>query len=109
MELTLEAVALFSLKLVHETDGSSPILRDDPVMDDYQRNVFAFEVRNADIDTIQHKVDQCLDLALNALGGEQTPMGRELQKLSCDVRNAQTLEQMHPALLTLKDYLKAVQ
>ena len=109
MERPLETVALFSLKLAYETEGQSPILRDDMVMGDYQRDVFAFEVRNADIDTIQHKVDQCLDLALNALGGEQTPMGRELQKLSCDVRNAQTLEQMHPALLTLKDYLKAVQ
>lgn len=109
MELTLEAVALFSLKLVYESDGGSPILRDDPVMADYQRDVFAFELRNADIDTIQLKVDTCLGLALDALGGEQSPMGRELQKLSGDVRNAQTLEQMHPALLTLKDYLKAVQ
>ena len=34
MELTLEAVALFSLKLVYESDGGSPILRDDPVMGD---------------------------------------------------------------------------
>ena len=33
MELTLEAVALFALKLVHETDGGSPLLRDDPAMD----------------------------------------------------------------------------
>ena len=109
MELTLEAVALFSLKLVYESDGGSPILRNDPVMADYQRDVFAFELRNADIDAIQLKVDKCLGLALDALGGEQSPMGRELQKLSGDVRSAQTLEQMHPALLTLKDYLKAVQ
>ena len=27
MELTLEAVALFALKLVHETDDGSPLLR----------------------------------------------------------------------------------
>ena len=33
MELTLEAVALFALKLVHEEDGGSPVLRDDLVMD----------------------------------------------------------------------------
>ena len=31
MELTLEAVALFALKLVHETEDGSPILRDDLV------------------------------------------------------------------------------
>jgi hypothetical protein len=36
-------------------------------------------------------------------------MGRELLKLSGDFTQAQTLEQMHPALLTLKDYLKEVQ
>ena len=36
-------------------------------------------------------------------------MGRELQKLAAGFSNAQTPEQMHPALLTLKDYLKDVQ
>ena len=48
MESSLETVALFSLKLVYETDGHSPILRDDPVMDDYQREVFALLVRKDD-------------------------------------------------------------
>ena len=108
MELTLEAVALFSLKLVYESDGGSPILRDDPVMGDYQRDVFAFELRNADIDTIQLKVDTCLGLALDALGGEQSPMGRELQKLMTDVQQASTLEELNPPLEALKDYLKAI-
>lgn len=109
MQLPLEAVALYSLKLAYESEGSSPILRDDPAMSDYQRDVFAFELRNGDIDAIQLKVGRCLDLALDALGGAQTPMGRELLKLSGEFTNAQTLEQMHPALLTLKDYLKDVQ
>ncbi len=45
MELTLEAVALFALKLVHETDGGSPVLRDDPVMEGYDREVFGLLVR----------------------------------------------------------------
>ena len=109
MELTLEAVALFSLKLVHETDGGSPILRDDPAMSDYQRDVFAFELNKGNFDAIQLKVERCLDLALEALGGAHTAMGRELLKLSGDFTQAQTLEQMHPALMTLKDYLKEVQ
>ena len=41
MELPLETVALFALKLAYETEGSSPILRDDLVMADYEREVFA--------------------------------------------------------------------
>ncbi len=32
MELLLETVALYSLKLAYETEGHSPILRDDPLM-----------------------------------------------------------------------------
>ncbi len=34
MELRLETVALFTLKLAYETEGQSPILRDDLVMGD---------------------------------------------------------------------------
>ena len=45
MELPLETVALFALKLAYETEGSSPILRDDLVMADYEREVFALLVR----------------------------------------------------------------
>lgn len=109
MELPLETVALYALKLVYESEGSSPILRDDPAMDDYQRDVFAFDLRKGDIEVIQLKVERCLNQALAALGGAQTVMGRELQKLSAAFTDARTLEQMQPALLTLKDYLKDVQ
>ena len=35
MELPLETVALFSLKLAYETEDQSPILRDDLMMSDY--------------------------------------------------------------------------
>lgn len=109
MELPLESVALYALKLAYESEGSSPILRDDPAMSDYQRDVFAFDLRKGDIDAIQDKIERCVALALDALGGAQTVMGRELQKLAAGFSNAQTPEQMHPALLTLKDYLKDAQ
>ncbi|WP_426245317.1 hypothetical protein [Pseudomonas sp. TWR3-1-1] len=109
MESSLEAVALFSLKLVHETDGQSPVLRDDYVMADYQRELFALLVRNGDIAGIQHKVAECLRHALNALGGAEKPLGRELYKLACAFQHAKTLTQLHTPLEQLKDYLKDIQ
>ena len=109
MELPLETVALFSLKLAYETEGQIPILRDDFAMGDYQKDVFALLVRNGDVEVIQQKVDECLNLAMNALGGTGTVMGRELQKLSTDFSNAQSIEQMATPLAQLKDYLKAIQ
>ncbi len=45
MELLLETVALFCLKLAYETEDSSPILRDDLVMSEYEREVFGLLVR----------------------------------------------------------------
>ena len=109
MELPLESVALYALKLAYESEGSIPNLRDDPAMSDYPRDVFAFDLRKGDLDAIQDKIERCVALALDALGGAQTVMGRELQKLAAGFSNAQTPEQMHPAQLTLKDYLKDVQ
>ncbi|OAE11746.1 hypothetical protein AZH11_17815 [Pseudomonas simiae] len=108
MELTLEAVALFALKLVHETEGASPILRDDLVMDGYEREVFGLLVRQGDLATIQVKLDECIALALNSLGGANTVMGRELQRLAVDVRQASTFEELDAPLNALKDYLKAI-
>ena len=108
MELTLEAVALFALKLVHETEGASPILRDDLVMDGYEREVFGLLVRQGDLATIQLKLDECLALALDSLGGPNTVMGRELQRIAVDVRQAPTLEALDAPLNALKDYLKAI-
>jgi len=108
MELPLETVALFALKLAYETEGSSPILRDDLVMADYEREVFALLVRKGDIAAIQAKLDACLGLAMNALGGTDKPMGRELGRLSLDVQSACTLEQLNAPLLTLRDYLKDI-
>lgn len=108
MELLLEAVALFALKLVHETDGASPVLRDDLVMDGYEREVFGLLVRQGDLAGIQRKLDECLTLALESLGGAHTVMGRELQRLAMDVRQASTLAALNAPLNTLKDYLKAI-
>ncbi|MCF5545277.1 hypothetical protein [Pseudomonas salomonii] len=109
MELTLEAVALFALKLVHETDGASPLLRDDLVMDGYEREVFGLLVRQGDLATIQGKLNECIAQALNALGGADTVLGRELLKLFTDVQQASSLDELSTPLITLKDYLKDIQ
>lgn len=109
MELTLEAVALFALKLVHETDGASPLLRDDLVMDGYEREVFGLLVRQGDLATIQGKLNECIAQALNALGGADTVLGRELLKLFNDVQQASNLDELSAPLITLKDYLKDIQ
>lgn len=109
MELQLESVALFSLKLAYESEDSSPILRDDLVMDDYQRDVFELLVRRGDVESIQQKVDACVGLAMEALGGGEKPLGRELNRLATEFSSAQTIEQLDSPLMALRDYLKAVQ
>lgn len=109
MELQLESVALFSLKLAYETEGSSPILRDDLVMGDYQRDVFELLVRRGDVETIQLKVDECVGLALDAIGGVDKPLGRELRRLAGEFAEIQTMEQLDGPLIALKDYLKDIQ
>jgi hypothetical protein len=106
MELHLETVALFSLKLAYESEDSSPILRDDLVMGDYQRDVFELLVRRGDVEGIQVKVDECVGLALEAVGGVDKPLGRELGRLAGEFSSTQTFEQLGAPLLALKDYLK---
>ncbi|KRP44216.1 hypothetical protein SAMN04490190_5079 [Pseudomonas libanensis] len=108
MELSLEAVALFALKLVHETDDGSPVLRDDLVMDGYEREVFGLLVRQEDLAVIQAKIAECVDQALEALGGADTVMGRELQRLAQDVQNADQLDELRMPLNHLRDYLKDI-
>ncbi|PMV87402.1 MULTISPECIES: hypothetical protein [unclassified Pseudomonas] len=109
MELPLETVALFALKLAYETEGESPILRDDPIMSDYEREVFGLLVRRGDVEGIQVRVAHCVNLALVAIGGPDTPLGRELHRLSANFSNARTMEQLDAPLITLKDYLKEIQ
>ncbi|MGW8462869.1 hypothetical protein [Pseudomonas sp. CLCA07] len=109
MELLLETVALFCLKLSYETEDSSPILRDDLLMSDYEREVFGLLVRRGDVEVIQAKVDECVRLALNAIGGVDSVLGRELGRLATDFSATQTMEQIDPPLIALKNYLKDIQ
>ena len=108
MELPLETVALFALKLAYEREGESPILRDDPIMSDYEREVFGLLVRRGDVEGIQFRVAHCVGLALEALGGIETPLGRELNKLFADFNAAQTMEQLEAPVIALRDYLKVI-
>jgi hypothetical protein len=109
MELQLETVALFSLKLAYESEDSSPILRDDLVMGDYQRDVFELLVRRGDVEGIQVKVGECVGLALEAVGGVDKPLGRELRRLAGEFAGVQTMEELDPPLIALKGYLKDIQ
>ncbi|WP_347910772.1 hypothetical protein [Pseudomonas grandcourensis] len=109
MELQLESVALFSLKLAYETEDSSPILRDDLVMGDYQRDVFELLVRRGDVEGIQLKVDECVGLALEAIGGVEKPLGRELRRLAGEFSSREAMEQLDAPLIALRDYLKDIQ
>ncbi|WP_288096849.1 hypothetical protein [Pseudomonas sp.] len=109
MELHLETVALFSLKLAYESEDSSPILRDDLVMGDYQRDVFELLVRRGDVEGIQVKVGECVGLALEAVGGVDKPLGRELRRLAGEVAGVQTMALIGAPIVALKDYLKDIQ
>ena len=109
MELHLETVALFSLKLAYESEGSSPILRDDLVMGDYQRDVFELLVRRGDVEGIQVKVGECVGLALEAVGGVDKPLGRELGRLAGEFAGTRAMEELDAPLVALKDYLKDIQ
>lgn len=108
MELLLETVALFCLKLAYETEDSSPILRDDLVMGDYEREVFGLLVRRGDVEGIQAKVDKCVGVALDGIGSVDKPLGRELYRLSVELSKAQTMKQLDALLVVLKDYLKDI-
>jgi hypothetical protein len=109
MELLLETVALFCLKLAYEREGESPILRDDPIMSDYEREVFGLLVRRGDVEGIHFRVAYCIGLALDAIGGVDTPLGRELHRLAADFSNVPTMEQFEAPVIALRDYLKDIQ
>lgn len=108
METSLETIALFSLKLAYEEEGLSPILRDDMVMGDYQKDIFELLVKRGDVQAIQFKMNECLSLAMDALGGIEKPLGRELSKLSAQLSQAQSLEQLGQPLLAIKGYLRDI-
>ncbi|WP_458128398.1 hypothetical protein [Pseudomonas sp. Z2-11] len=108
MELLLETVALYSLKLAYETEGHSPILRDDPLMGGCDREVFGLLVRRGDLVGIQGEIGRCLGLALGAVGGVDTVLGRELGRLAEDFDAVQTMAELHSPAVTLRDYLRDV-
>ncbi|MGN8342235.1 hypothetical protein ACLEJQ_01335 [Pseudomonas sp. SMV71] len=109
MELLLETVALYSLKLAYETEGHSPILRDDPLMGGCDREVFGLLVRRGDLAGIQAEIGRCLDLALGAVGGLDTVLGRELKRLTENLHAVPTVTQLETSLIALKGYLKNIQ
>lgn len=109
MELPLETVALFALKLAYEREGESPILRDDPIMSDYEREVFGLLVRRGDVEGIQFRVEHCVGLALEAIGGVDTPLGRVLYRLAAEFGDARTTEELEAPVIALRDYLKDIQ
>ncbi len=92
MELLLETVALYSLKLAYETEGHSPILRDDPLMGSCDREVFELLIRRGDVAGIKGEIGRCLDLALVTVGGVDTVLGRELGRLAKDFGAVLTIE-----------------
>ncbi|MNX84463.1 hypothetical protein D3C86_1162620 [compost metagenome] len=78
-------------------------------MGDYQRDVFELLVRRGDVEAIQVKVDECVGLALEAVGGVDKPLGRELGRLAGEFAGVQTITHLDAPLITLKDYLKDIQ
>jgi hypothetical protein len=75
-------------------------------MGDYQRDVFELLVRRGDVEGIQVKVGECVGLALEAVGGVDKPLGRELGRLVGEFVSIQTMELLDAPLIALKDYLK---
>jgi hypothetical protein len=55
------------------------------------------------------KVGECVGLALEAVGGVDKPLGRELGRLAGEFACSQTIEQISDSLIALKDYLKDIQ
>ncbi|SEE20981.1 hypothetical protein [Pseudomonas kilonensis] len=108
MELLLETVALYSLKLAYETEGHSPILRDDPLMGGCDREVFGLLIRRGDVAGIQDEIGRCLNLALGAIGGVDTVLGRELGRLAADLNAMQTIEGLYAPTTKVRDYLRDV-
>jgi hypothetical protein len=49
-----------------------------------------------------------LDLALRAVGGVDTVLGRELERLAADFSDAQTMKRLHAPAIVLKGYLRDV-
>ncbi|MEB0089604.1 hypothetical protein QN365_23830, partial [Pseudomonas sp. RTI1] len=56
-----------------------------------------------DVKSIQLKVADCLQVALNAFGGADTQLGKDIHNLSDNVRRVETLAALVAPLTVLKD------
>jgi len=54
-------------------------------------------------------VGECVGLALEAVGGVDKPLGRELRRLAGEFAGIQTMEELDAPLVALKGYLKDIQ
>jgi hypothetical protein len=57
---------------------------------------------------IQGEIGRCLDLALGAIGGVDTVLGRELYRLAKNFGAAQTTKGLYAPAIILRDYLRDV-
>ncbi len=108
MELTLEAVALFALKLVYETDGGSPVLRDDLVMDGYEQGSVWVTGTAAGFGCDSTQDRGMRGAGAGGIGRRPHGAGAELRRLATDVQNVHQLDALPTPLTTLKDYLKDI-
>ena len=53
-------------------------------------------------------MDECVELALEAIGGVDKPLGRELNRLAAEFGCARTMEQLDGPLIAVKDYFKDI-
>ena len=57
---------------------------------------------------IQREIGRCLDLALGAIGGLDTVLGRELHRLATDFNTVQKIDDLHAPLIALNGYVKDI-
>jgi hypothetical protein len=73
------------------------------------REIFGLLVRRGDVAGIQSEIGRCLDLALEAVGGVDTVLGRELGRLAADFSYVQAMEGLNAPTVRLRDFLRDVQ
>jgi hypothetical protein len=70
--------------------------------------VFGLLVRRGDLVGIQGEIGRCLDLAVGAIGGVDTVLGRELHRLAADFSAVQKMDDLYAPLIALNDYVKDI-
>lgn len=72
------------------------------------REVFELLIRRGDVVGIQGEISRCLDLALGAVGGVDTVLGRELNRLAADFNAVQKMDDLYAPLIALNGYVKDI-